>query len=132
MAARQRIAVSPFQPPAFDRLNESPKEWKKKADEKWEQHCEPFLKNCESWVQQGVDEKIAETKHRRGVGKAQSPRKRRNTAIEHRYEWAALRVCGEAWKEIAARYKCKESTVIKAASEVLHVAHWPTKAKSKT
>jgi hypothetical protein len=132
MSARQLISPPPFQAPPFDRLNESPKEWKKKADEKWEQHCELFLKDREFWVKQGVDEKIAETKRRRGTGKAQSPRKRKNTAIECRYEWAALRVCGEAWKEIAARYECRESAVTKAASKVLRVAHWPTKPKSQT
>jgi hypothetical protein len=132
IVSRQLISPPLFKPPAFDRLNESPKEWKKKADEKWEQHCEPFLKDREFWVQQGVDEKIPETKRRRGVGKAQSQRKRKNTAIERRYEWAALRVCGKAWKEIAARYGCQESAVIKAASKVLRVAHWPTKPKSQT
>jgi hypothetical protein len=131
MAARQLISPPQFQAPPFDRLNESPKEWKKKADEKWEQQCEQFLKDREFWVKQGVDEKIAETKRRRGTGKAQSPRKRKNTAVECRYEWAAMRVCGEQWKEIAARYKCKESTVIKAASEVLRAADWPTKPKSQ-
>lgn len=132
MASGQRISPRVFQPPPFDRLNESPKEWKKKADAKWEQHCEQFLENREFWVKQGVDEKIAETKRKRGRGKAPSHRKHKNTPIERRYEWAAMRVCGEAWKEIAAKYECKESTVIKAASEVLRVARWPTKPNSRT
>lgn len=127
IASRQRIWMAPFKPPPFDRLNESPEEWKKKAHAAWQEYCEQFLKRCEVWVQQGVDEKIAETKRKRGTGKVQSPRKRKHTAIELRYEWAALRLCGEAWKEIAARYKRKESTVIKAASEVLRIAHWPTR-----
>jgi hypothetical protein len=129
--SRQRIALPPFQPPPFDRLNESPEEWKKKSDAAWEQCRDQFLKRCEFWVQQGLDEKIGEAKRRRGIGKAQSQRKRKNSPIERRYEWAAMRLCGEPWKEIAARYKCKESTVTKAASDVLRVAQWPTKPKSQ-
>ena len=32
IASRQRIWMAPFKPPPFDRLNESPEEWKKKAN----------------------------------------------------------------------------------------------------
>src|ERR1700730_15880049 len=42
IGSRHRICPPWFKPPPFDRLNESPEEWKKKADEKWEQHCEQF------------------------------------------------------------------------------------------
>jgi hypothetical protein len=38
-----------------------------------------------------------------------------------------MRLCGEAWKEIAARYQMEESTVIKAATAVLEMANWPAK-----
>jgi hypothetical protein len=123
---RQIISPSAFQAPVFDRLNQSPKEWSKQADAQWEQHRDRFLEGCDVWVTAGVDEKIFITKGR-GPGKSQRLRTRHNTALELRYEWAARRSCGEAWKEIAFRSDAKESTVIKAASEVLGTAGWPTK-----
>ena len=126
----QRISVKPFQPPPIDRLNESAEEWRKKANAAWDQHANTIVQSCEFWVKQGLDEKIFPAKHSRGPGKAQPGRKRKNTALQRRYEWAALRRCGDAWKEIAAKYQTKESTVIKAASEVLRIADWPTKPKA--
>jgi len=127
---QQHISVSPFQPPAIDRLNESEAEWRKKANAAWDRHANTFVQSLEFWAKQGVDETIATAKHSRGPGKAQPGRKRKNTAIERRYEWAAMRLCGAAWKEIAAKYQTQESTVIKAASEVLRIADWPTKPKA--
>ena len=123
---RQIIDLA-FQPPPFDRLNESPEEWKKKADADWERRRDRFLAANEYRSTQGIDGRIAPTKRSRGPGKTQKARKRKNTAIEYRYEWAARRLCGEQWKEIAFKYQIKESTVIKAASEVLRTAGWPTK-----
>lgn len=128
---RQLISPARFKPPVFDRLNESPREWKKKANAMWAKHRDEFLQGVEVWVKYGVDEKVAE-KSVRGPGKSQRPRTRQNTVTELRYEWAALRSCGEAWKEIAARYKVGESAVVKAASTVLRTAGWPTKPKPKT
>src|SRR5579872_4330797 len=54
---RQPISPPVFHPPTFDRLNQSPEEWRKEADAQWEQ--QRFLRVCEFWAEQGVDEKIA-------------------------------------------------------------------------
>jgi hypothetical protein len=42
-----------------------------------------------------------------------------------------MRLCGDAWKEIAAVQQMKESTVAKAAIVVLEMADWPTKPTAK-
>jgi hypothetical protein len=128
---QQLIWVGPFQPPPFDRLNESAAEYRKKIHAAFDQHVDPTLDLCESLVQQGIDETI-DTKRSRGPGKAEPGRKRKNTDIELRYEWAARRLWGEPWKEIAAKYHTPESTVIKAASALLRIAGWPTKPKLNT
>jgi len=57
----QRVSPSPFRAPAFDRLNQSPQDWKKAADSAWKRHRDRFLQTFPSWVAAGVDEEIAET-----------------------------------------------------------------------
>jgi hypothetical protein len=96
----------PFQAPDFDRLNQSREDWEKEADQAWEKHRKEFLRICEVWVEIGVDEKIEATVRARGPGekgptKAGSRKRRDNTPIDKRYEWAAKRLAGEPIKAIA-------------------------------
>jgi len=60
--------ASPFQAPAFDRLNQSPEDWAKVADKEWERHRNKFLEQCEYWVKAGVDEETETGKAVRGPG----------------------------------------------------------------
>jgi antitoxin (DNA-binding transcriptional repressor) of toxin-antitoxin stability system len=112
----------PFQPADFDRLRESPGEWAKAADKAWRQHRDRFLRECQSWVILGVDVEIPPAKSVRGAGRKG---RRRNAPPGLRFKWAALRLSGAAWKEIADE-SFKENHVKKAASEVLSLAGWPT------
>lgn len=103
---RQFMMPSPFQAPDFDRLNQSPKDWVRVADQAWEVHRKKFLQECEDWVSAGVDEPIAEVKCARGTGKKASARgggRRRggNTPMDRRYEWAARYLLKVPLKEIA-------------------------------
>jgi hypothetical protein len=72
----------------------------------------------------GRGPKIHAADLRRGPGKPKQEKGRENTPIEWRYEFAAWRLCGKLWKQIAADYDMKQSTVIKAGSEVLRRAGW--------
>ncbi|MGO9268706.1 MAG: hypothetical protein ACLQOO_00340 [Terriglobia bacterium] len=112
-----------FQPPVFERLNESPEQWAKAADAAWQQHRNAFLEKCRAWVREGVDEEIPPAKMTRGPG-----RRGRNAPPDLRAEWAACRLSGKAWKEIADE-PFREDQVKKAASELLKLAGWPTKLK---
>ena len=115
----------PFQPPAFDRLHQSPEEWTKVADAAWQRHRDGFLKLCQSWVTAGVDQEIPPAKSRRGPGRNG---RRLNAPLDLRYKWAARRLNGAAWKEIAGEFS-KEDQVKKAAVKVLKAAGWFTKDK---
>ncbi len=72
----QRLIPSLFQPPAFDRLDESADQWRKKANAAWAHHREEFLKRCQMFVGKGLDEEIVTAKSVRGKGKARPARKR--------------------------------------------------------
>jgi hypothetical protein len=119
----------PFEPPEFDRLNQSRAEWVKVADAAWELHRNRFLQRREFWVKAGVDDEIGEEKHTRGPGSRSREHKRDNSALDLRFEWAALRLCGIGCKEISARYNLKESQVTKQSKELLVAAGWSPKAK---
>ena len=119
----ESVDPPPFQPPAFDRLHQSPEEWTKLADAAWQGHRNDFLKRCQSWVTVGVDQEIPPAKSRRGPGQ-----KGRNAPLDLRYQWAARRLNGAAWKEIAAE-SSKEDQVKKAAVKILKAAGWFTKDK---
>lgn len=122
----ESIQPPPFQPPDFERLKESLQEWAKRADAGWQQHRDTFMRLWESWVTLGVDEEIPPMKSTRGAGRKGS---RTNAAPDVRVEWAARRLAGDAWKEIAFKYSKKESQVKKAASEILKLAGWPPKVE---
>jgi hypothetical protein len=101
---KQRIAPSPFQPPDFDRLNQSPKDWIEVADKAWQRHRDRFLRGCQFWTAIGVDDKIPAAKSARGPGLPAGNGKRgKNTARERRSEWAAQYLCGVPLKEIATQ-----------------------------
>ena len=120
---QESISPPGFQPPDFERLTESAAEWKKRADAGWRRHRDDFLQQCQSFVELGIDEEIPPTKNIRGGG-----RKGRNAPTDQRFEWAARRLMGAPWKEIAAE-SFQVDQVKKAASEVLKRADWPTKVK---
>jgi hypothetical protein len=109
-----------FQPPVFERLHESPQEWRKRADAAWQQHRDRFLEECQTWVSVGLDEEVPLAKSTRGTGRTG---RRLNAPLALRIEWAARRLSGAAWKEIANE-SFKEDQVKKAASEVLKLAGW--------
>src|SRR5271157_5462188 len=56
----QYIAPALFQPPRFDRLSQSPEDWRQLADSAWKRHRDRFLQTFASWVIAGVDEEIVE------------------------------------------------------------------------
>lgn len=120
---RASISPLPFQPPDFERLNESPAQWAKKADAAWKQYRDGLLKQWQSWVTAGVDEEIPPEKNIRGPG-----RSGRNAPPDAHAEWAARRLIGMSWKEIASD-QFNVDQVKKAAIEMIKRAGWPTKVK---
>jgi hypothetical protein len=120
---RQRLHPPPFAPPVFDPLNQSTDDWVKSADAAWGKHRDQFLEKREFWRRVGVDAEISPSKQARVSGKTPS--------VTQRYDWAAMRLCGDSWKEIASIHQMKESTVTKAATAVLEMADWPTKPTTK-
>jgi hypothetical protein len=121
-----------FQPPAFDRLNQSPAEWKRIADRAWEEHRDGFLKECQFWETAGLDEEIPPAKRMRGpratIGRG---KRRNNSVVELRHAWAAKRLLGFRIKEIAAHDGADPSTVGRIARQILRQANWTTPAKSQ-
>jgi hypothetical protein len=123
--AHQTVTPWPFQPPDFERLHQSIDEWVKAADAAWQKYRDGVVQGWQTCVQKGVDAAVPVAKSRRGPGN-----NRRNANTGDRYKWAALRLSGLDWKEIAARSNATISGVTKAASEVLRAAEWPTKLKA--
>jgi len=58
----QFMTPSPFQPPGFDRLNQSNQDLIRAADRAWALHRKDFLEKCEDWVRSDVDEEIVAAK----------------------------------------------------------------------
>jgi hypothetical protein len=124
---------SPFQPPAFDRLNQSPEDWAKEADRAWELHRKKFLEQCTYWVKAGGDEEIEQVKPTRGTGSRKSTQVERpirgaNTSIQQRNEWAAKYLAKIPLQEIAGEH-ADASTVGRAAREIVRSAGWNTKSR---
>src|SRR5262245_21464099 len=123
----QIMTPPPFQAPDFDRLNQSAQEWAKLADRDWKNHRDTFLKECEEWVREGLDEEIIPMKSARGAGhRTQLGGRRRggNTSINRRYEWAARYLVNVPLKEIAGA-DADVSTVGRIAREIIQLAGWP-------
>lgn len=129
---RQFRSPSPFQPPAFDRLNQSPEEWALMADKAWEQHRDRFLQECEYWVKAGVDQEIPQAKRLRDRGTVAalpSSRKRgANTPLDQRYGWTAKYFARVPLKEIAGEH-ANPSTVGRVARRIIRDAGWSTRSK---
>jgi hypothetical protein len=119
---RQTFQLAAFQPPHFEGLHQSPDDWKRKATKAFEEYLDEQVRKLEFWIATNVEIGSGEAARFRGSGKTE-----RNANIEERYKWAALRLSGLSWKEIAAHSKLGTSTVTKAASKVLGTAGWPTK-----
>lgn len=129
---RQRISPSPFQPPPFDRLNQSPKDWIETADRAWQLHRDRFLRGCQFWATAGVDDEIPALKSARGPGSpAWNGKRGKNTAAERRYEWAAQYLCRVPLKEIAGQSKAEPSTVGRIARATLRQAEWLKQRKPR-
>ena len=112
-----------FQPPNFERLHQSVRDWQASADNAWKEHRDKWVRTLQFWVEKGIDEQIVEAKQARNPGIRGSRRK--NSVVTVRYEWAAKRLCGCGWKEISKAHF--PDAVRKAASEVLRLAGWPAK-----
>ena len=84
----------PFWPPAFNPYEQTSEEWKALALAALQNYLDEFLKSYQACVNIGLDEPMEVPKQRRV----------RNASINERYEWAALRLIGDSWKEIAVRY----------------------------
>jgi hypothetical protein len=124
---RQKFRQAPFQPPVFDGLHQSPGDWAKEANAAWALHRDIFVRAAQCSIEKGVDNELPAPEPARGQGK--KSRTRMNTPIDRRYEWAALRLCGKSWKEIAGK-AYELSTVTKAAQNVLRLAGWHEMAKT--
>jgi len=107
---QQRISPPPFQPPDFDRLNQSPREWMEGADRAWQLHRDRFLRGCRFWATVGVDDEIPAAKPARRPG-FPALKRRHNTAMDRRFEWAAQYLCRVPLKEIAGQFSAEPSTV---------------------
>ena len=109
--------VSPksFRPPPFRKYDQSPEEWKAIADAEWQKFRDAWIQDCLSFESAGVDEPVSQPKPPRGPGKSG-----RNADIAERYEWAALRLAGLSYKEIASRYRTTdfEQELMSAADAV--------------
>jgi hypothetical protein len=122
--------LPPFQPPDFDRLNQSPEDWAKTANAAWEQHRDRFLQSCQAWVAAGVDEEIPAAKKVREPGIERGARGK-NAAMVRRYSWAAKYVMRVPLKEIAAQDHADVATVGRVARATLRQAGWLESARVK-
>jgi hypothetical protein len=126
------VLPPPFQPPVYDRLAQSIKEWMDAADAKWKQHRDAFVQICRRWEELGVDETIPRPSKTRDQG-------RRNADPDRRYEWAALSLARRSWKQIAIddgaetaeQIRTRADTVRKAAIQILQRAGWLPKRKQR-
>jgi hypothetical protein len=115
-----------FIPPKWEQLEQSPEEWKTLADAAWHKHRDSLMAQWQSMAVKGLDEPTQARKNRRRSGKPG-----RNAGFEQRYEWAALRLTGVEWKQIAFQYCVNspetqlgafEDVVRKGATKLLRLA----------
>ena len=129
----QCASPEPFQPPDYDPLNQSPADWAKMANVKWQEHRDAFLARCEFWAATGVDDAIPPLKRVREASRATGKGRRgSNSAIERRYVWAAKYLLGFRIKEIAAKDLADPSSVGRIARQILKLAGWKRPKKTKT
>jgi hypothetical protein len=129
---RQPISPPSFQPPVFDRLNQSLEEWAKAADAAWQRDRDRFLQGSQFWVNTGLDGEIPTAKRSRGPrAHAGNVRRGGNTAVSRRIEWAAKYLVRVPLKEIAAQDGADPATVGRVAREILRAANWLEAAKAE-
>ncbi len=117
---RQLLLPPPFQPKAFDRLNQTPRDWEKEAGRDFQKCLADRRRRFEFWVEQAVDEAIPAPKGTRAPGAGG----RRNTPMENRFRWASQYLCGVPLKEIAAQSDADTTTVGRIARTLLRRAEW--------
>jgi hypothetical protein len=85
----------PFWPPIYNPYEQTPDEWRRLVHVELEEYLDELLKSCQASVNIGLGEP------------AELPKQRRNRAasVNERYEWAALRLMGQQWLKIGARYR---------------------------
>lgn len=118
-----------FSCPDFHRYEESIEEWSARTDAElqraWQQALAEHVETLHGWKRWDEDIDgltIAEPKRRRGPGKTG-----RTSSFEDRCKWAAERILGRGWKEIAGQYlpdrQNAAATVRQGATELLRTAH---------
>lgn len=121
----------PFSPPAFNPYEQTPDEWKACACAEFQEYLDRFLKGYQACVNLGIDEPVQLPKQRRN----------RDANIDERYEWAALKLVGYQWKEIALQYRDistqkdldkAEDAVRKSAHDILRAAGLDTSGNKET
>lgn len=115
----ESIILPPFQPPPWERLHETARQYIKKTTDELRAKLETSLKPWENLITMGIDEEIT-IKSRRGAGRKGT---RLNAPPDLRADWVARRLMGDLWKQIADD-RHKEDQVKKAATELLKVAGW--------
>ena len=121
----QTFSPATFQPPDFDRLQQTAAEWSAEADRQWRQHRDRSLDGCQHWVAEGVDDEIPAAKPTRRAGSSQAKGLGgANTALDQRTQWAMQYLNGVPLKEIAAQSSAEASTVGRVARTVLKQAGW--------
>lgn len=128
---RQPVSPSDFRPPFFDRLNQSPAEWKARADLAWKEHRDRFLAGTQFWADEGVDEEIPPAKQIREP-KSRRGNRGNNSAVALRHGWAARLLLRFRIKEIAAEAQADPTTVGRIARQILRQANWPWREKNPT
>jgi hypothetical protein len=89
-----------FQPPAFDLLRDTVSGWQVRADALWEQHRKSFVLWCKKHQAEDLKSgRYIRVKQYRSTGL-----KRIIASTDTRFEWAALRMSGLAYPEIARQY----------------------------
>jgi hypothetical protein len=89
-----------FKPPVFDFMRDSPAEWRRQAGARWKDHCDSFLKRCEEEIarMESSGQYVTIPPLRSSGPKRTIP------PAEVRFEWAALRLSGLTYPEIARKY----------------------------
>lgn len=113
-----------FSFPPRNSYEQTEREWIALADAAYRALRDKLVENQRAWQKLGIDPPAGI--QRRGPGKTA-----RNAKVNDAYEWAAKRLLGEPWKEIAAQYPMRTdldkraNTVSKAASTILNAAGIP-------
>jgi hypothetical protein len=92
-----------FKPPFFDFMKDSPPEWRHRAGALWAAHSDAFLERCE----QEIARMLNSGQYVTIPPLRSSGAKRTIPSAAVRFEWAALRLSGLTYPEIAQKYSSK-------------------------